>query len=103
MDIKEELKKVEKEKVNEIKKNLKIQVDCGEKLNALRGSPGWKLVEDYLTKEMEAAFNILLTSKVERDIFYSQAVVVTIRKLLEKIGVSFQEATNARKTLEKYK
>ena len=103
MDLKEELKKDEKKKKELMKENLKIQVDCGEKLNAMRGSPGWKLVEGYLTTEMETAFNVILTSKVERDIFFSQAVVITIRKLLEKIGVSFQEATNAKKQLEKYK
>ena len=103
MNPKEELVKAEKKKEELIKENLKMQVDCGEKLNAMRSSPGWRLVEDYLTTEMETAFNVLLTSKIERDIFFSQAVVVTIRKLLEKIGVSFQEATNAKKILEKYK
>lgn len=103
MDVNKEYAKSQAKKKEEIKKNLKIQVDCGDKLNAMRGSPGWKLVEDYLTTEMEAAFNILLTSDTERKIFYSQAVVTTIRKLLEKVGVSFKEATNAKKQLEKYK
>lgn len=103
MNPKTELAKSEAKKKELIKENLKIQVDCGEKLNAMRSSPGWKLIEDYLSTEMETAFNVLLTSKIERDIFFSQAVVVTIRKLLEKIGVSFLEATNAKKQLEKYK
>ena len=103
MDIKKELKKAQDKKKEEIKKQLKVEVDCGEKLSAMRGSPGWKMVEKYLTQEMEAAMTALLISKEERDIYYHQAVVTVIRKLLEKIGVSFQLASNASKMLEKYK
>ena len=103
MDLQKELKKERKKKEELIKEGLKIEIECGEKLSAMRGSPGWKLVEDYLTQEMETAMNALLESKLERDIYYHQAVVTVIRRLLEKIGISFQLATNASEMLKKYK
>ena len=94
MDLQKELKKERKKKEELIKEGLKIEIECGEQLAGMRGSPGWKLVEKYITEEMEAAMNALLISKEERDIYYNQAVVTFIRRLLEKIGVSFQLATN---------
>ncbi len=103
MDIKQIEKDVKKDKEELIKESLKKEVECGEKLSAMRGSPGWKLVEGYITQEMETAMTNLLASKEDRDIYYNQAVVTFIRKLLEKIGVSFQLATNARDELNKYK
>ena len=103
MDIQKELKKEREKKKELVKKDLSDKVECGEKLSAMRGSPGWKLVEDYLTQEMEMAMNALLTSREDVDIRYNQAVVSVIRKLLEKIGVSFQLATDASEMLKKYK
>ena len=103
MDIQKELNKERKKKKELIKKDLKTEIECGEKLAAMRGSPGWKYVEDYLTQEMESAMNMLLVSRELKDIQYSQAVVTVIRKLLAKIGVSSQLATNASEMLKKYK
>ncbi len=103
MDLQKEIIKEKKKKEELIKEELKKDIECGEKLSAMRGSPGWKYVEDYLTKEMEIAMNGLLASKLERDIYYFQAVVTVIRNLLEKVGVSFQHASNAREILKKYK
>ena len=103
MDIKKALKEERKKKTKEVKDSLKDIVECSEKLTAMRGSPGWKYVEDYLTEKMESGMNALLTSKEDRDIYYNQAVVTVIRELLEKIGVSFLHATNAREMLKKYK
>ena len=103
MDIKKEFKKAIEAKEVLKKKDLKDKVDTGDKLSAMTGSPGWKLVEDYLTREMEISMNALLASKVDRDIYYHQAVVAVIRKLLAEIGVSFQLATDARETLKEYK
>jgi len=103
MNIKQIAKDAKKEQKELIKQDLQKEVECGEKLQAMRNSPGWKLVEDYLTSEMELAMNLLLTSREDRDIYYCQAVVTVIRKLLEKIGVSFQLANNASEMLKTYK
>ena len=103
MDMQKEIKKAENAKKELIKDELKKEVECGEKLDAMRGSPGWKMVEDYISYEMEVAMNALLVSKIERDIYYNQAVVTVYKKLLEKVGVSFQLATNASEMLKKYK
>ena len=103
MDIQKELRKKQEKKKELIKEDLKKEVECGEKLEAMRNSPGWQLIEAYLSQEMETAMNALLASKEERDIFYHQATVAFIRRLLEKIGVSFQFAANASEMLKKYK
>lgn len=84
------------------KQKLEIDVECGEILNGMIGHPGWKLVEKYLNQKMEDATTALLLSRSERDIFFNQAVVITIRQLFEKIGVSFREATTSQDILKKY-
>ena len=86
----------------DVKESLKEEIVINEKLSAMRGSPGWKIVEEHLNSTLEAAMNRLLTSSVERDIFYNQAVVVVIKELLEKIGISYIVARNAREELKKY-
>ena len=103
MDLQKEIQKANKAKELLIKEDLKKEIECGEKLSAMRGSPGWKYVEDYLTQEIESAMNALLASRELKDIQYAQAVVTVIRNLLAKIGVSFQLATNASEILKKYK
>lgn len=103
MDIKKELGKALKKKEELKKKDLEDKVDVGEKLAAMTGSPGWKIVEGYLTREMETSMNALLISKIDRDIYYHQAAVAIYRKLLAEIGVSFQLATDASETLKKYR
>ncbi len=101
-----DVKKVYRDKLKiereAIKEALKHEVEGGEKLLAMMGSPGWQLVERYITNQMEIAMKGLLTSKVIADIHYNRAVIATFTNLLESIGVSFQHATNAREKLKKY-
>ena len=85
------------------KQKLEIDIECGEILNGMIGHPGWKLVEKYLNQKMEDATTALLLSRNERDIFFNQAVVITIRQLFEKIGLSFREALTSQDILKKYK
>jgi hypothetical protein len=94
-------KKVAKE-TEDTKKQLEKDVEVGEQLNAMRHSQGWELVEKYLTNELETSMNYLLSAVAERDIYYHQAVVIVIRKLLEKIGVSFKIASDSKELLKKY-
>ena len=91
----------EKELTN--KQKLEIDIECGEILNGMIGHPGWKLIEKYLNQKMEDATTALLLSRSERDIFFNQAVVITIRQLFEKIGLSFREALTSQDILKKYK
>jgi hypothetical protein len=98
---KEIYKKEQENKEKQIK-SLKNEVLIGEQLTAMRQSPGWKLVEEYLTQELETAMNRLSISDKERDIFYNQAQVNVIRKLLEKVGVTFQIASQASEILKQY-
>jgi len=84
------------------KQKAEIDVECAEQLNGMIGHPGWKLVEKYLNQRMEDATTSMLLSKNERDIFFNQAVVITIRQLFEKIGVSFREALQGQEILNKY-
>lgn len=102
MDVKKEWTREQKELKENRKEAAKIEIDCAEKLKAMMGSPGWQLIEKYLNTEMDIATKNLLNSKDDRDIYYSQAVVNTIRRLFEKIGVSFQEADRASELLRKY-
>ena len=84
------------------KQKLEIDIECGEILNGMIGHPGWKLIEKYLNQRMTDATTALLLSRSERDIFFNQAVVITIRQLFEKIGLSFQEAVTSQDILKKY-
>jgi len=84
------------------RQKLEIDVECGEVLNGMIGHPGWKLVEKYLNQRMADATTALLLSRSERDIFFNQAVVITIRQLFEKIGVSFREALTGQEIINKY-
>lgn len=102
MNVKKEWAKSKLELTKNKKEAAKIDIDCADKLKALMGSPGWKKIEEYLNTEMEIATKNLLNSKDDRDIYYSQAVVNTIRRLFEKIGVSFREADRASELLRKY-
>jgi hypothetical protein len=97
-----ELHKKKEEAKEKQKEALKQDVLMGEQLTAMRQSPGWKLVEDYLTKELEIAMNQLSVAEKERDIFYNQAQVYVIRKLLQKIGVQFKIASQASELLKMY-
>jgi hypothetical protein len=102
---KEIYKKKQEDKEKQIEKqkeNLKQAILMGEQLTAMRQSPGWKLVEDYLTKELDIAMNQLSVAEKERDIFYNQAQVYVIRKLLQKIGVQFKIASEASELLKMY-
>jgi len=85
-----------------MKKVLQKEIETSGKLRAMTGSQGWKIVEEYLDKEYDHAMNNLLSAKTEREIFYNQAVVVVIKGLLEKIGVSHVLAMTAREKLKKY-
>lgn len=102
MDVKKAFRDKLKIEREEIKEALKQEVEGGEKLLAMIGSPGWQLVERYITNQMEIAMKGLLGAKVTADIHYYRAVVATFTNLLENIGVSFQHATNAREKLKKY-
>ena len=92
-----------KKKILTEKQKAEIDVECGEILKGMLGHPGWKLIEKYLNQKMEDATTALLLSRSERDIFFNQAVVVTIRQLFEKIGLSFREALTSQDILKKYK
>ena len=93
-----------KDKINELttKQAAEINVECGEMLEGLAGHPGWKLIEKYLNQKMYDATTAMLISREERDIFYNQAVIITIRQLFEKIGVSFRQALEGQDILKKY-
>jgi hypothetical protein len=97
-----ELHKKKQEEKEKQKESLKHDILIGEQLTAMRQSPGWKLVEDYLTQELETAMNRLSVSEKERDIFYNQAQVYVIRNLLQKIGVTFKIANQASELLKMY-
>ena len=84
------------------KQKAEIDSECGEQLKGMLGNPGWKLVEKYLNQKLQDSTTALLVARTERDIFFNQAVVIVIRQLLEKVGVSLVEGVRAEEILQKY-
>lgn len=91
-----------KKKKDTIKEGLKEGVEIADKLRTMMGTPGWKIVEDYLDERMNIAINLLVSSNNDRDIYFNQAVVAVIKEIFERIGVSKKIGKSAQELLKQY-
>jgi len=91
-----------REKELTVKQKAEIDSQCAEMLKGMLGHPGWQLVQKYLNQKLQDSYTALLVARQERDIWFNQAVVIVIRQLLEKVGVSLVEGVRAEEILQKY-